>query len=145
MIEYIKKYVMYGIGFGSFLVVLNLMVAQLLGWEENFQMLTKNFTQNALGMILITVVFYVLNIVYHIKRFNFMTQVGLQLGGGIVFGFMISIFLGWNALNNDYVSLIIAFGNFSLIAVLYWLISYLYNWNEARKINKKIKERVNES
>lgn len=144
MFKKILKKTLDGIGMGSTLLCLNLLLATLSPSNAYFQMLTDDFSRQFLSFILVSIAFNVLAIAYDYDQLSMWLKVCIHMGGGLILFFPIAFYVGWIPMTAGIGTILLA----SLIAICIsftiWAGYLLYYRYEAKKINAQIK-RINAS
>ena len=138
MFKLIKKYFMEGIGWGCFILVLNLIRTNLTN-PELLPEIFENFIPNAIAQILIVMGFVSTLIIFEITRWHvglkLIIHFSLALGTLIIVGFSFNIYSTQN-LSNIPMDVL----NNSLVLLFVWIVYYFEEKRDIQKINKRLLE-----
>jgi len=138
MFKLIKKYLMEGIGWGCFILVLNLIRTNLTS-PELLPEIFENFIPNAVAQILIVMGLVSTMIIFEITRWH----IGLKLIVHFILAFSILLIVGFsfNIFSPQNLSIIprVIFEN-SLVLLLIWIVYYFEEKRDIQKINERLQE-----
>ena len=138
MFKLIKKYLMEGIGWGCFFLVINLIRTNLTS-PELLPEIFENFIPNAIAQILIVMGLVSTMIIFEITRWH----IGLKLIVHFILAVSILLIVGFsfNILSPQHLSIIprVIFEN-SLVLLLIWIVYYFEEKRDIQKINKRLLE-----
>ena len=139
MFKLIKKYLMEGIGWGCFVLVINLIRTNLTS-SELLPEFFENFIPNAIAQILIVMGFVSTMIIFEITRWH----VGLKLVVHLTVAFSILLVVGFafNIFSSQNLSIIprVILEN-SIVLLLIWVVYYFEEKRDIQKINKRLLEK----
>lgn len=132
------KYLFFGISWGcTFFVIALIIVASTLGEEVIY----PNLTEQAIGSIIIGIACGTTPIVYTFERLPIWLKIPIHFTIGLSTFFAVSFHLGWLKFSSGLVwlnVLQIFIAIFFFVSI--WFAFYFYNKNEAKKINKRLKD-----
>ncbi|MCL1989291.1 MAG: DUF3021 domain-containing protein [Defluviitaleaceae bacterium] len=139
MFKLIKKYLLEGIGWGCFILVVNIIYLNLTSPETTYQVI-ESFPTTALSTILSVMGIVSTLIVYEIERLH----IGLKLIIHSILAIGILLIVGFS-FNMDYTQnlrdiLINIFSNM-LILLIIWTAYYMKEKREIKQINEKLLEK----
>ena len=133
------KYLLYGVCWGCTVFVLTNLVGYWTVGDVFLQMVYENFMSHAIGSIIVGIGCATPSIVYQVERLTFLQQALIHFGIGLTTFFIIAFSLNWIPTNSILgVALMIVVN--ILIFAFVWLLFYLYNRHEVKKMNEKISE-----
>lgn len=137
----IVKYLYLGVSIGCILFVISCLVGVQTGGTAFSQPLMKELSRQAMGYIITGIACSAAAIVYHFGRLALEIKILIHFAVGMGTFCFVSLFLGWFSFRSGqlfYTMLTIFMfcGGF----VILWICFYLYNCNDAKKINHRLKE-----
>ena len=133
-------YIYYGVSWGFFVFVGISLIGYLIIGPEFIVELAPYYGQQVLASALAGIVCAGSSIVYTFDSLSFKKQMLIHFSTGITGYILIGLLFGWIPLNFSVRSLLsIIFGVIAFVVI--WSCFYLYNYFEAKSINKKIKEK----
>ena len=140
-VKLITKYLLYGISYGCTFFVINCWLMYLTDGAAALMPVMQNFSQQAAGAILTGIACGSTAIVYKFDRLPLRYKVLIHFVIGIGTFYPMAIYLKWipfypGDILYTAIQLLITCGIFAVI----WLAFFLYEYIEAKSINKKLKE-----
>lgn len=140
-IKLIIKYIAFGISFGCTILVLNCLICSIIGEKEVLNLIMDDFTKQAIGFMVVGIAFCAPAFVYQLDNLSESTKIIIHFSIGMTVFYPIAIYLRWLPFYPDQiVYTIIQFLILCGIFFIIWSFFYLFNRNEAKKINKKLHE-----
>ena len=140
-VKLVITYILYGISFGcTFFVIMCL--AYFVGGGEDFLMpISKDFARQSIGAMIVGIACGSTSIVYQFDHPSGFLKIIIHFFVGMGVFYPVAIYLGWIPFYPDRVLLTALQFLFSCgIFLIIWLCFYLFNRNEAKKINKRLRE-----
>jgi len=138
MFKLIIKYVIRGIGWGCFLLVLNTVIFDVSN-AEALQVIFNNFTAHAISFLLLGMAVGGGSILYEIERFHFGMKLVIHIAVVTITILIVGFISNPAPLENPAVLIATILVNALLLCVI-WGGVYLHGRHEVQKINKKLKE-----
>ena len=133
-------YIYYGISWGFMFFVVSTLIGYLIKGPYFIVEMAPYYGQQVLGYALCGIVCAGSAIVYTFDNISYKKQILIHFSIGITGYVLVGLLFGWISLNYSVRSLLnIIFGIIGFVVI--WLCFYLYNYLEAKSINKKIKEK----
>ena len=133
------KYLTMGVGWGSFLFVVHLIIYDLTEIVFLPNVFIDNIGLSALGFLALSVAFISTSIVYEIEQLRFglklLIHITVGLGTLLIIGFVIGLFTADNWLEIT-INIIINL----IILLIVWVRYYIRDKNEVQQINEKLQE-----
>ena len=142
MIKQIWKYFTFAIGWGSFLMAINIVLMHLTN-ADGLQTFFDNPIAFVIGHLIIGVGFFGTAIIYEIERISFRLKLVIHVVVGIGLLLLVSSILDWGIIENSTV----LFFNIALsIGIIFvaWIVLYLRDKREVKEINKTLKNKNHE-
>lgn len=140
-IKLILIYFFYGISIGCTFFVIRCLSFALFGGADILEMIFGDFTRQAFGAMLVGVACGGTAVVYRFERPLFLFKVIIHFAVGMGVFYTAAVNLGWIPYDPDEKLLTVLRFLFSCgIFFVIWSCFYLFNRNEAKRINKKLKE-----
>lgn len=135
------KYLCYGISWGCTVLVFICLAAYTMDEKAYFTLITEDFARQAIGAMLVGIACGGSAIVYQVKRLSVMTKFAIHFGIGMGGFYPVALRLGWIPFHSDRILYTVLQFLFSCgIFAGIWLCFYLFNRNDARKINDRLRE-----
>lgn len=133
------KYLLYGVSWGCTVFVFTNLIGYLLVGDIFLQKTTENFVGQVLGSIIVGIGCASPSIIYHVDRFTFLQQVLIHFSIGLTTFFIVAFSLKWIPTTSIFSIIIMVIINICIFTFI-WFLFYLYNKNEAKKMNEKLTE-----
>lgn len=140
-VKLVIKYILYGISWGCTFFVMMCLAFFVAGGEVLLMPIFKDFARHAVGAMIVGIACGGTAVVYQFHRLSGLVQTIIHFCVGMGVFFPTAIYLGWIPFYPDRVIYTIL--QFLLSCVIFmaiWLCFYLFNRNEAKKINEKLRE-----
>ncbi len=140
-VQLVLKYLLYGISLGCTFFVVMCLSYSLFGGEDLLTMIFKDFTRQSIGAMLIGIACGGTSVVYQFERPSAFLKVIIHFCVGMCVFYPAAIYLGWIPFFPDRKILTVLQFLFSCgIFMIIWFCFYLFNRNEAKRINKRLRE-----
>lgn len=140
-IKLVMKYILSGISLGCTFFVIMCLSYSVWGGEDILLTICEDFTRQSIGAMLIGIACGSTSIIYQFDHPSYFLKVLIHFCVGMGVFYPIAIDLGWIPFYPDRIMFTILQFLFSCgIFMLIWLAFYLFNRNEAKRINKRLKE-----
>lgn len=140
-IKLVIKYILSGISLGCTFFVIMCLSYSIWGEEDILLLISKDFTRQSIGAIIIGVACGSTSIIYQFDRPSYFLKILIHFCVGMGVFYPIAIYLGWIPFYPDRIIFtVLQFLSSCGIFVIIWLVFYLFNRNEAKRINKRLKE-----
>lgn len=141
MIKKLMALTLCGMAFGSLMNVFVCIIGVLVTGSEDFltQTQTGYVSQAIIGMI-VGIGWSVPALVYKIEKFSFKLKVLIHMGTGFVVFLPLATYAGWIPTQAGVGVAILSLVLMVAVAFIIWAGFYFYNKDQAKTINKKIKE-----
>ena len=133
------KFIFYGIEYGCTFFVFFFLISEWTGNTSAIDAISQNFTIHALGTILVGMGYGTTPIVYTFKKIPWALQVFIHFAVGMSIFYTVGIYLHWFRFTGSIqvlVSILISI----IIFFVIWSVFYLYHRNEAKKMNRRLRE-----
>lgn len=135
------KYTLYGISFGCTFFVIMCLSYSLWGKDDLLMMISKDFTRQSIGAMVIGIACGSTSVVYQFDRLSASLQIMIHFCVGMGVFYPSAIYLGWIPFYPDRIILTVLQFLFSCgIFMVIWSFFYLFNRNEAKRINQRLRE-----
>lgn len=135
------KYILYGISIGCTSFVIMCLSYSIGGGEDTLMKIFEDFTRQSLGAIIVGIACGGTAIVYQFDRPTFLLKTIIHFCVGMGIFYSTAIYLGWIPFYPDRKIITVLQFLFSCgIFMAIWFCFYLFNRNEAKRINKRLKE-----
>lgn len=135
------KNVGFGISMGcTVFVVINLFGYWIFG--DNFlEAVMADFIHQVLGSIIVGIACVLPSSIYKVERLTFLQQTAIHFTISIGIFLVVALLLNWIPTSSLGTTLLMLFFSILLFTIS-WLLFYLYNRTEAKKMNRKIDELI---
>lgn len=140
-VKLVIKYILYGISLGCTSFVIMCLSYFAWGGEDILMQICKDFARQALGAMIVGIACGSTSIIYQFNRPSglFKTIIHFCVGMGVFYP--VGVYLGWIPFYADRILFtVLQFLASCGIFMLIWSCFYLFNRNEAKKINKRLRE-----
>jgi len=136
------KNVAFGVSMGcTVFVFINLFGSWIFG-DIFFEAITAGFIQQSLGSIIVGLACVLPSYIYQVERLTFLLQTAIHFAISLGTFIVVALFLNWLPTSSIGITLLMLFFSV-LLFTLIWVLFYLYNKSEVKKMNKKIDELIN--
>lgn len=137
----VVKYLFWGISWGCLFFVFTCLMGFLINGEAFILPIAKDFARQALGAIIVGIACGSTSIVYQFERLSWGAKILIHFILGMGVFYPTAIYLHWIPFAPDRIAItifqiLLCGGIFAVI----WLCFYLYNRNEAKRINKQLRK-----
>lgn len=140
-IKLVIKYILSGISLGCTFFVIMCLSYSIWGGEDILMLIYKDFTRQSIGAMIIGVACGSTSIIYQFDRPSYFFKILIHFCVGMGVFYPIAIYLGWIPFYPDRMIYTVLQFLFSCgIFAIIWSGFYLFNRNEAKRINKRLKE-----
>lgn len=141
IIKLVITYIFYGISIGCTFFVFMCLSYFIFGGEEILMSIFKDFARHSIGAMIIGIACGGTAIVYQFERPGVFFKVMIHFCVGMGIFYPTAIYLGWFPFYPDrIIRTVLQFFFSCCIFMMIWFCFYLFNRNEAKRINKKIRE-----
>lgn len=133
------KYLLYGVSWGCTVFVFTNLIGYLIVGDIFLQKTIENFTGQVIGSIIVGIGCASPSIIYQVDRFTFLQQALIHFGIGLTTFFIVAFSLEWIPTTSLFSIIVMAVINICIFTFI-WFLFYLYNKNEAKKMNEKLTE-----
>lgn len=135
------KYILYGISIGCTSFVIMCLSYSIGGGEDTLMKIFEDFTRQSLGAIIVGIACGGTAIVYQFDRPSFLWKTIIHFCVGMGVFYFTALYLGWIPFYPDRkIITVLQFLSSCGIFMSIWFCFYLFNRNEAKRINKRLKE-----
>ena len=135
------KYILYGISLGCTFFVIMCLSYSLWGGEDLLMMIFKDFTRQSIGAMIIGIACGGTSVVYQFDRLSGFLKTIIHFCVGMGVFYPTAIYLGWIPFYPDRIILtVLQFLSSCVIFMVIWFCFYQFNRNEAKRINKRLRE-----
>lgn len=140
-IKLVIKYILSGISLGCTFFVIMCLSYSIWGGEDILTLIYKDFTRQSIGAMIIGVACGSTSIIYQFDRPSYFFKILIHFCVGMGVFYPIAIYLGWIPFYPDrMIYTVLQFLSSCGIFAIIWSGFYLFNRNEAKRINKRLKE-----
>lgn len=140
-IKQIIRYLCYGISWGCTCFVLWCLFFAVLGREDVLSLILDDFVKHTIGSILVGIACGSTAIVYQSERLSGIAKALIHFCVGMGVFYPVALFLGWIPFYpNRILYTVLQFLISCSIFMAIWVCFYLFNHNEAKEINHRLKE-----
>lgn len=140
-LKLVIKYILSGISFGCTFFVIMCLFCSIWGGEDILMQIFKDFTRQSIGAMIIGVACGSTPVIYQFDRPSYFLKILIHFCVGMGVFYPVAVYLGWIPFYPDKIIYTILQFLFSCgIFVIIWSGFYLFNRNEAKRINKRLKE-----
>lgn len=133
------KYLLYGVSWGCTVFVLTNLVGYWIVGDVFLQKTYENFINHVVGSIIVGIGCATPSIVYQVERLTFLQQALIHFSIGLTTFFIAAFSLKWIPTTSIFLVVLMVVVNILIFTVV-WLLFYLYNRHEVKKMNEKISE-----
>lgn len=134
------KYILYGISIGCTFFVIMCLSYSVFGGEALLMQIFKDFARQSIGAMLVGIACGGTAIVYQFDRPSYLVKVIIHFCIGMGVFYFTAVYLGWIPIHHNRIIMVVQFLFSCGIFMAIWFCFYLFNRNEAKRINKKLKE-----
>lgn len=140
------KYILSGISLGCTSFVIMCLSFFIGGGEDLFNLIVRDFARQSIGAMIVGIACGGTAVIYQFNRPSGLTKVIIHFCVGMGVFYPTAVYLGWIPFYPDRVGYTIAQFLFSCsIFMVIWFCFYLFNRNEAKRINKRLREMEQEN
>lgn len=140
-IKLVVKYILYGISLGCTFFMIMCLSFFIGGGEDLLTPIFKDFARHSVGAMIVGIACGGTAIVYQFHRLSSLVQTIIHFCVGMGVFFPTAIYLGWIPFYPDRaIYNILHFLLSCGIFIIIWLCFYLFNRNEAKRINERLRE-----
>lgn len=135
------KYILYGISIGCTSFVIMCLSYSIGDGEDTLMQIFEDFTSQSVGAILVGIACGGTAIVYQFDRPSYFWKIIIHFCIGMGVFYPTAVYLGWIPFYPERKIIMVLQFLFSCgIFMAIWFCFYLFNRNEAKRINKRLKE-----
>lgn len=140
-VKLVFRYLLFGISVGCTSFVIMCLSFYIGGGEEVLTLIFQDFARQSVGAMVVGIACGGTAIVYRCNRLSFLVKTVIHFCVGMGVFYPVAVYLGWIPFHPDKIlytilQFIISCGIFMLI----WFCFYLFNRNEAKRINNRLRE-----
>lgn len=140
-VRLVFKYLLYGISFGCTFFVIMCLSYFVFGGEDLLMAIMKDFAKQSIGAMIVGIACGGTSIVYQFDRPSGLLKIVIHFCVGMGVFYPVGISLGWIPFHPDRIVLtVLQFLSSCGIFMAIWFCFYLFNRNEAKRINQRLKE-----
>lgn len=140
-VKLVIKYIFYGISLGCTFFVLTGLSYFAFGGEDALTPVCRDYARQAIGSMLVGIACGGTSVVYQFSRPSAFWKIIIHFCVGMGVFYPVSIYLGWIPFYPDRIIFTVLQFLFSCgIFMVIWFCFYLFNRNEAKRINKRLRE-----
>jgi len=140
-VKLVIKYILYGISFGCTFLVVMCLFYFIGGKKDLLTPIFKDFARQSIGAMIVGIACSGTSIVYQFNRPCVLVKIIIHFCVGLGVFYPVAIYLGWLPFYPDRVIFTtLQFLSPCVIFMAIWLCFYLFNRNEAKKINERLRE-----
>lgn len=141
VVKLVIKYILYGISLGCTFFVVMCLSYFVGGGEDFLAPIFKDFARQSIGAMLVGIACGGTAVVYQFDRPSGFWKVVIHFCVGMGVFYPTGIYLGWIPFYQDRIlRTVLQFLSSCVIFMIIWFCFYLFHRNEAKKINKRLKE-----
>ena len=135
------KYILYGISWGCTFFVIMCLSYYVWGGEELLILVCRDFARQAIGAMAVGIACGGTAVIYQFDRPSGFVKVMIHFCVGMGVFYPTGIYLGWIPFEPDRIAFtVLQFLCSCGIFMLIWSCFYLFNRNEAKRINRRLRE-----
>lgn len=140
-VKLIIQYIFYGISMGCTFFVIMCLSFFAAGGEDLLMPIFRDFARQSIGSMIVGIACGSTSIVYQFDRPSGLLKLIIHFCVGMGVFYPVSIYLGWIPFHPERVLYTVIQFLFSCgIFIMIWLCFYLFNRNEAKRINDRLRE-----
>lgn len=140
-VKLVIKYILYGISWGCTFFVIMCLSFFVGGGEDLLMLISEDFARQSIGAMVVGVACGGTAIVYQFERPSVVMKTIIHFCVGMGVFYPTAVYLGWIPFYPDRVILtVLQFLSSCVIFMIIWFCFYLFNRNEAKRINKRLRE-----
>lgn len=140
-VKLVIKYILFGISMGCTFFVIMCLSYFTFGGKDILMLIFKDFARHSIGAMIIGVACGSISIVYQFDRPCLLLKVIIHFCVGMGVFYPLAIYLGWFPFYPDrIVFTILQFLASCFVFMIIWLCFYMFNRNEAKRINRRLRE-----
>lgn len=141
MIKLVITYIFYGISLGCTFFVIMCLSFSVGGGDEFLEQIFEDFARQSMGAMAVGIACGGTAVVYQFERLSGLVKVMIHFCVGMGVFYPVAISLGWIPFFPDRImTTVLQFLSSCCIFMVIWFGFYLFNRNEAKRINERIKE-----
>lgn len=140
-VKLVIRYILYGISLGCTFFVIMCLSYYIWGGKDILMLIFKDFARQSIGAMIIGIACGGTSVIYQFERPSYFWKILIHFCVGMGVFYPIAIYLGWIPFYSNRIILTVLQFLFSCgIFMVIWLCFYLFNRNEAKRINKRLRE-----
>lgn len=140
-VKLVIKYILYGISLGCTSFVIMCLSYFIGGGQDLLTLIVNDFARQSIGAIIIGIACGTTAIIYQFNHPCILIKIIIHFCVGMGVFYPVAIYLGWVPFYPDKITFTILQFLFSCgIFMAIWFCFYLFNRNEAKRINKRLRE-----
>ncbi len=135
------KYILYGISLGCTFFVIMCLSFFIWGGEDLLAAICRDFARQSAGAMAVGIACGGTAIVYQFDRPGIFFKIAIHFCVGMGVFYPVGTYLGWIPFHPDRILLtVLQFLSSCAVFIVIWFCFYLFNRNEAKKINQRLRE-----
>lgn len=140
-VKLVIKYILYGISWGCTFFVIMCLSFFAGGGEDLLMLIFKDFARQSIGAMVVGIACGGTAIVYQFERPSAVLKTIIHFCVGMGVFYPTAVYLGWIPFYPDRLILtVLQFISSCVIFMIIWFCFFLFNRNEAKRINKRLRE-----
>lgn len=139
-VKLVIKYILAGISFGCTFFVIMCLSFFIGGGEDILAAIYKDFARQSIGAMIVGIACGGTPVIYQFERPSMFLKTLIHFCVGMGVFYPVSIYLGWIPVFPNRIISALQFLCSCGIFMLIWFFFYLFNRNEAKRINKRLRE-----
>lgn len=140
-VKMILKYIFYGISIGCTFFVIMCLSFFIGGGEDLLMSICKDFARHSVGAMIIGIACGSTSILYQFDHPSVFWKIVIHFCVGMGVFYPVSIYLGWIPFYSDRILIVVLqFLCTCVIFMVIWFCFFLFNRNEAKRINKRLRD-----
>lgn len=140
-VKLIMKYILHGISLGCTSFVIMCFSFWAIGGQDLLSFIYKDFAKHSIGSMIVGIACGGTAVIYQFNRPSLFAKVLIHFCVGMGVFYPIAVYLGWIPFHSDrIVFTILQFLSSCGIFMAIWFCFYLFNRNEAKRINERLRE-----
>lgn len=141
IVKLVVKYILYGISMGCTSFVIMCLSYYIGGGEEVLASIFQDFARQSIGAVIVGIACGGTAVVYQLDRLSGFAKTAIHFCVGMGVFYPTAIYLGWFPFYPDrIIYTVLQFLCACAIFMAIWLCFYLFNRNEAKRINERLRE-----
>lgn len=132
------KMILNGIAWGCTICTFIVMIGAATVGDSFLSITASDFIRQAIGSMIVGIGFTVPSLIYNSEKFSMWMKTFIHMGIGFFIYFIVALNLSWIPVDFGSAMTVISILIAITVAFGIWLIFYLYNRKEAKRLNQKL-------